>query len=74
MSQVEPNGNMRELRDAIVKLEKADAVMVVRVDNHDSVLDELKEGQRYMTRLVISTLIMVVIGVAMATLGVVLAL
>lgn len=48
------------------------AVIVVRVDGHAEAIDELKEVTRYIQRLLISTMIAVLLGVAMGVFGIVL--
>lgn len=58
----------------ITELDKQSAIVVVRIDSQDERIEQLAEGHKWMTRLIISTLISVVIGVALAALGVVLAL
>ena len=75
MSEIRvPGGNMADVLRAISDLERDHAVVVVRVDNHDAVLEKLESGQTYMTRLIISTLITVLVGVLLAAFGIVLAL
>lgn len=55
-------------------LDKNHAMLVVRVDHHDERISELLDEARWVRRLVISTLISVLVGVALAAFGVILAL
>lgn len=63
-----------EVAVKVAQLDKEVAVIVVRIEGHERGIDELRENHQYMTRLIITTLISVLLGVALGVFGVVLAL